>query len=563
MSDPVVESTVPARTIGDFVDAARSTERGMTFLEDPDAPVHTYAGIREAVLRTAAGLRGLGIAEGERVALIVPGQYDFVRTFLGTIVAGLVPVPLAPPFVGQLSDYRNSVEHILRVADVSLLIGHEQVVAEMKRDAKPRGLRCLTTEQALGLSPAADEATLLPDDIAFIQFTSGSTSDPKGVTVTHRNLSSNVDAIAREGARLNVETDRCVSWLPMFHDMGLIGFVIVPLAMQIATWYIPTLEFLRRPAVWCRVMNDVRGTVSFAPNFAYARIARRMLPDEAAALDLSSWRIAGCGAEPVSARGLRSFAEALAPAKFPPRAFLPAYGLAESTLAVTFADIDAPPTVTAFDRGDLTRALATPVRGTEANAVELVALGRPFAGHELRIVDLVGNVLPERREGEIQLRGPSVSPGYFRDAAHTDAALDDGWLMTGDLGFVHDGQLYVTGRTKDTVIINGRNYQPQDIEEVVGEQEDVRAGRVVAFGIEDDDRVALVVALEAEAEADLERLQRSVRSAVTRRSGLRVVRIVVLESGAVAKTSSGKVRRSHMRRGYEDGSLGGSTRAVL
>lgn len=559
MSDTLAGSSVPARTI--FVDAARITSRGMTFLEDPDAPVHTYAAIREAVLRTAAGLRGLGIADGERVALIVPGQHDFVRTFLGTIVAGLVPVPLAPPFVGQLSDYRKSVEHILRVAHVSLLIGHELVVEELERD-RPPGLRCLTIEQACSLEPVAGEASLLPDDIAFIQFTSGSTSEPKGVTVTHRNITSNVRAIAFEGARLDPESDRCVSWLPMFHDMGLIGFVLVPLAMQIAVWYIPTLDFLRRPGVWCQVMSDVRGTVSFAPTFAYARIARKMQPGEEATLDLSPWRIAGCGAEPVSARALRDFAKALEPARFSPRAFLPAYGLAESTLAVCFADLESPPTTTAFSRNDLTRGLATPASADD-DAVEIVALGRPFAGHELRIVDAAGNIVVDGCEGEIQLRGPSVSPGYYRDAAQTEAALDHGWLRTGDLGVEFGGQLYVTGRTKDTLVIFGRNYHPQDIEEVVGEQDGVRAGRVVAFGIEDDDSVALVVGLEAEGEVDFAVVQRSIRSAVNRRTGLRVARVVVLESGAVAKTSSGKVRRSHMRRCYLDGSLASSTRAAV
>jgi fatty-acyl-CoA synthase len=331
-----------------------------------------------------------------------------------------------------------------------------------------------------------------------------------------------------------------VSWLPLHHDMGLVGMALGPLYSSRPAVFLPTHVFVRRPAEWLRAISSHRATVSFAPNFAYDLCVRRVKDVDLAGVDLSCWRVAGCGAEPIHAPTLAAFAERFAAFGFRDTAFLPGYGLAEHVVAATFAT-----------RG-------RPIQTDGA----LVSCGVPFPGHRLRIVDDNGGELPERAVGEIMLAGPSVMQGYYEHGALTRETLRDGWLSTGDLGYLADGELYVCGRAKDLIIANGRKFYPQDLEWGVDELAGIRRGRAVAFGTSDSDgRPRLVMVVEPSGTVDVEQLVVSVRRRMADLYGLYVDDVVVAPSGTVARTSSGKVQRTLTKARYEAGEIAGRSAA--
>lgn len=543
-------------TIAAVISQVDREERGLQFLANGE---ETYLSYRDLGLQTgelATRWAALGLSRGDRVVLVVADEREFVLAFLSALRAGVVPVPAFPPFLlGQLDAYLETLRRVCRVA------GARRCVVSASLLPLFDGARLPCPVSTFGeLESTRPGRTWRPEpgDPAFLQFTSGSTGDPKGVVVTHRSLLANVAAIGRHGMAVDGGRDRGVSWLPLYHDMGLIGFLFVPLCWQASTWYLPPLQFARDPLSWVRTISEVRGTIAFSPNFGYGLLARRASEDALRGLDLSSWRISGCGAEPVRPDTLRRFAQRYAAAKFRASSFMPSYGLAEATLAVSLTPPGGGLRTLVVD-SDRLRAdgVVRPTDAADPGATELVSCGRVLPGTEVRIVGEHGQARPSDREGEITVRGDGLAAGYFGDATGTTQAWRDGWLHTGDAGFIHDGELFVTGRIKDLIIVNGRNHHPQDIEVAAETVPGVRPGNVLALPSRDVDGEGVRVVLEASDGAG-EGLAAQVRRAVRASTGLSVSEVVVLAKNTLPKTTSGKLRRGHTAELLAAGDLAGA-----
>ncbi|MGA7119450.1 MAG: fatty acyl-AMP ligase [Polyangiaceae bacterium] len=564
-------SRLAAPTLVDAVRAiADDTARGFVFVKpDGTERLYTFHDLADEAERRAAGLIARGLQKGDRVALVIPDGDQFVLSFLGTLFAGGVPVPIYPQVsFKNVESYHDTVAHIVRAADAAMLVTTnaskpfiDPVVARTS-DTLRSALTVENLAGSEGSTPAPRvDVRVDPDDLALLQFTSGSTARPKGVVVSHANLAANAAAFMLDGINRDERTDKGVSWLPLFHDMGLIGFVVGPLFTHIPCVLLPTASFVRSPRLWLEKIHRHRGTITYAPSFAYALVAKRLKDKDIEGLDLSCLRIAGCGAEPIRARALRDFASKLAPARFDPSAFLPSYGMAEATLAITFAPMKEGLRTDEVDSERLTKGEAIRTTGPAEGHQEIVDCGVPFPEHEVAIVDESGRILAERRVGQIVTRGPSVTKGYFRDPELTAQALkplsageQEIWLHTGDLGYRVDGRLFVCGRIKEIIIIRGRNYYPSDIEWAVGELAAVRRGNAVAFGTQFDGEEKLVVCCEGTA-SDAAGIQDGVRTCVGAQFGLEVHEVVVTPPASLPRTSSGKPQRNKTRLMYLDGTL--------
>jgi fatty-acyl-CoA synthase len=550
--------------------AARREGAGFSHLSHERQPASfvSYAAMWRRAQRCAAAMQALGVRPGERVGLILPDSAEFIDNIFGAMLAGAIAVPIYPPMnLGQFDAYLANTTHILRQAGCSAVITDAKVRPILgKLMTSVPGLRTITTHaDAIALVPEAAEpagVVVRPDDIAFLQFTSGSTSRPKGVTLTHANLMANIAAI---GGGLNISRESSgVSWLPLYHDMGLIGFVFAPIAYETrGILFISPLLFLKRPAIWLRQLSEFKASITFAPNFAYGLCTTRVKDSELEGVDLSTLQVAGCGAEPIQHGTLRAFADRYAAHGLRPSALLPCYGMAEHTLAVTFVGREEELKAERVAAASLAEGHARPA-SPDAQAVEVVCCGRTFPGHALRIVDAAGQPLPEREVGQIELQGPSVMQGYYHDPERTAEALHGGWLKTGDLGYLSAGELYVCGRVKDLIIVNGRNYYPQDLEWQASQVEGVRRGNVVAFGLQHPDlgREYVVVAAELRAPAEdaaaEETLRQQIQAQILAALSLRVDEIVLLAPGSLPKTSSGKLQRSKTTEMFAEGKLGKS-----
>ncbi|MRG94267.1 fatty acyl-AMP ligase [Polyangium spumosum] len=564
------------RTVAQAIeDAASSTSTGYRFLdESPDvAPFHSYADIERMSARFGGAMQAMGLRKGDRVALILPDNADFVFAFLGAVRAGIIPVPIYPPTgLGKLSGYLENTLHIVAKSGARVLVTSgeiKKILGTIQAEAK--GLERVVAVE--GVRTSTDElrpAKVDLDDVCFLQFTSGSTARPKGVTLTHRNLAANVHAIMPVGLRVTDAVDHGVSWLPLYHDMGLIGFVIAPIYHKNAITFLPPLLFLKRPARWLEAVSKYRGTISFGPNFAYALAVKRIKESEMKGLDLSSWRVAGCGAEPIRAENLRAFAEKFGPVGFDERAFVCCYGMAESTLAVSFSKIWTGVRADVVDGETLwSKGRAEPAAEGSPRASGIVECGAAFEGHDIKTFapddEESARPLPEREVGELRIRGPSVMQGYWDDPEVTKRAFAGGYLRTGDLGYLAEGKVHICGRSKEVVIVNGRNYYPQDIEWEASQVEGVRKGNVIAFGTmkgpSDRERVVITFETGEKDEAAKKRLEGEVRKAVQQSVGLTVDEVVPLAPGVLPKTSSGKLQRAKTRELYESGELFGRTSA--
>ena len=554
---------------------ADRTDRGFTFVRaDNTQRIVSFAEMLQIAETRGNALRGRGLDKGDRVALVIPDGDEFVLTFLGAMMAGLVPVPIFPQLTFRnLEAYHETLVHIAVAAGAKQLVTTESTLQFIEPAFAPAQLtgKVMTIEGSaeagrVGLRdlPAARcDVAIDPDDLCFLQFTSGSTSKPKGVMVTHANLAWNSECIMLHGLGKDSAVDRGVSWLPLFHDMGLIGFVIGPLFTDIQVTFLQTASFVRSPRIWLDTISKQRGTITFAPNFAYQLVAKRLKDKDVAGLDLSCLRHAGCGAEPIQATTLREFAEKLAPAGFNPKAFLPSYGMAEATLAVSFTDrrgVGASFTFDSSTQRGLRSDLVDPASLEDRKAVpaeggrELVNCGRAFPDHEIAIVDEAGNRLGERQVGEIITRGPSITVGYFQDEEKTREAFKDGWLHTGDLGYLVDGELFICGRAKDLIIVRGRNFYPSDLEWAVGELGRVRRGNVVAFGVEVDGEEQLVLCAEA-FQSDSAGLEEEIAQLVNERFALAAHKVVLAPQGSLPRTSSGKPQRRKTKAMYLEGAF--------
>jgi fatty-acyl-CoA synthase len=522
--------------------------------------VLSFDELRLAALRRASHFRAVGLSKGDRVALVLPDGQDFIPAFFGALWAGIIPVPLYPPIsLGKLDAFMDALVNILNVAEPKVLVTSERIgkVLWSAVGRVPSLQKVVLADELAAAAPIDPPPYPVDADIAFLQFTSGSTAAPKGVIVTHGNLKANTHAIGRLGLRIDPTQDVAVSWLPLYHDMGLIGCVLVPVVTGLRTVFIPTLTFIKNATVWLDTISKHAASLTFAPNFAYALTAKRARPEQIARWDLSRMRVFGCGAEPINGDVLRNFVRTFAPAGLRPNALLPSYGMAEATLAMAFTELE---DEIKSDRIDPERYHSDnkAVPAANGTALELVCCGRTFPEHDLSIQDEHGRMLPDRVVGEICFRGPSVTKGYWNDPEATRAAgLDEpgGWLRSSDLGYMIDGELYVSGRLKDILIVNGRNYYPQTIEWAVEKVIGVRRGSTVVFSRPGKASEEVVVAVETR-DPDAEKLRSAIVAKVSEDVQLAVADVALLPPGSIPKTSSGKLQRRKTRELYLSGALG-------
>ena len=538
------------------------TDDGLTFLKPKGDPsFHSYADVYAEMKKRGKHFLDLGLKKGDRAAFIIPDPEDFVLTFFGAMSVGVVPVPMYPPLsFGKLDAYIDASAKIIAASGARVLVTDKKVqniLWSLIDDVKSlEDIHVVEQfwEDNDGDIPPLDQLT--HEDVAFLQYTSGSTSLPKGVIVTHGSLLANLDGIMNVGLRID-DDDIAVSWLPLYHDMGLIGFTLAPIWYGVPTVYMPPTMFIKRPSRWMQTMSDYGASIAFAPNFAFALAAKRTKPEIVEQMDLSKVKALGCGAEPNHPGTLNAFLDHFAPAGLQRKSLLPCYGMAEATLAIAFIDLEEELTADRVDAETYqTDKIAAPAAEDDENALEFVSCGRPFPNHNVLVVDTDGNELPERHVGQLVVQGPSVTPGYFEEPEKTALTFKELGLMTGDLGYIADGEVYVTGRMKDVIILNGRNYDPQSIEWVVQDIDGIRKGNVVAFSIPGERTEELVIVAETKADVDKEALSKIVATAVREALAVSAGDVALVGRGELPKTSSGKLQRAKTREQYMSGELG-------
>jgi fatty-acyl-CoA synthase len=545
------------RTLPEALADAAGSGTGYSFIGSGGETRRSYAQMQANAFAFARALGAAGIRRGDCVALVLPDAEDFLTALFGASIAGVLPASLySPATAADLPRYFELTSATLRACAARAVVTTSALAPgfETLHSTCP-ALEVVLARESLAADPISPTRMPALDDIALIQFTSGSTSTPKGVVLTHRILCANIDAISGPAGMAAADGDTAVSWLPLNHDMGLVGMALGAMYAGRPAVFLPPSLFVRRPVEWLRAIARHRGTISFAPNFAYDLCVRRVKDHDLDGLDLSCWRVAGCGAEPIHAPTLDAFAQKMARAGFRASSFLPSYGLAEHVVAATFPPRDRLPRVDIVSLESLTeRRIAQPADSGSAMAV--ISCGLPLPGHQLRIVDPHGRPVAERQVGEILLAGPSVMLGYYRDDALTSETIRDGWLHTGDLGYLSGGELFVCGRAKDLLIVNGRKYHPQDLEWAVDDLAGVRRGRVVAFGACDDGRPdRVIVVVEPSGTVAARDLIDSIRRRISDLFGLYVDEVAIVPSGTIGRTTSGKVQRSLTKARYERGEL--------
>jgi fatty-acyl-CoA synthase len=564
-------AAVEATTISESLwrHAQADPGRPHVFLRDGGGPaeVVTYGRLFAEASVVAGGLREDGIRPGDTVALMLPTGLDFLRSFQGILLAGAVPVPIYPPVrLDRLDEYAERQSAILANAEVRSLITIDRArgVAGVLKPAVPTLRRVTTAGELAGRGAAVTAPQSKGADAAFIQYTSGSTGRPKGVLLTHDNLLANIRAIGRG---IGVQpTDVGVSWLPLYHDMGLIGTWLFCLHHGLPVDIQSPLSFLSRPERWLWAIHERRATLSPAPNFAYELCVRRISDRAIEGLDLSSWRVALNGAEPVSPDTLERFAQRFAPYGFRREAMMPVYGLAENSVALAFPPLGRGPRVTRVRREPFEREGRIET-ADEPGALPFVSVGAALPENEIRLVDDAGADVGDGRVGRLQFRGPSATSGYYRQPEATAAMTSaGGWLDSGDLAFRHDGELHVAGRSKDLIIKGGRNLVPQEIEEVVANVPGIRRGCVVAFGAPHEtlgtERLVVVAETRTTDAARRDALAAEVTARVADAIGVPPDAVELVRPGDVPKTSSGKIQRQATRALYLQGSLGAVQRTA-
>jgi len=554
---------LPHRTVVDAIVAAgRARPRhGYTFQDMKDRETfYSFADIDQETSRRANGLLELGLKKGDRLGLVLIEPEEFVLTFLAALRAGIVAAPFYPPLgLTNYGAYHDRMARLMTNCGARVLVASKRMAKllwSLVSDVEALE-RVVTPDQISTQAPLPREVALEPADIAFLQYTSGSTRLPKGVMVTHGGLVANSWAIlGPQGLQCDPDVDSGVSWLPLYHDMGLVGFVVAPICFGAGVTFIPTLRFLQDPTIWLETIHRARGSVSFGPNFAFGYTARRVRQEQLERWDLSCLKVLGCGGEPIKPGTLRQFSELLVgPTKMHPHVVRPCYGAAESTLAIALVPLSEGLQVQQIDAESFQAEGKVAPAKPEKPALQHVACGVAVAGTELAIADGEGRRLPDGVEGEILVRGASVAAGYFEDPESTAEAFRDGWLHTGDLGYLLDGQIYVTGRKKDLLILRGRNYHPHELEFPLEAIDGVRRGNIVAFSVPGEESEEPVIVLESKKEPD-EGLLDAVKRQVQMTTGLSPRDIVVLRPSTLPKTSSGKVQRSQTRELYLNGLLG-------
>ncbi|MFU8857046.1 MAG: fatty acyl-AMP ligase [Deferrisomatales bacterium] len=558
--DPLLPEPTLLRALEARVHLSGSETWLKLYVRDRLACTLTYGELWAGARAWAAHLRVRGVEPGDRVLLLLPTEQAFYESYWGILLAGAVPVPAYPPVrLSRMEEYLQALGGLVRGSGARALVTSDAIrpLVRPVQDAGGSALPFVVPQEVTAREggPEVPEIEVRPEDLGLLQYTSGSTGRQKGVMLTHANLLANLRAIGR-GVELG-PGDVAVSWLPLYHDMGLIGLMLGSLYWGIPLVALSPIDFLRRPVRWLRALSEHRGTVSAGPNFAFSLAARKIRDADLQGMDLSSWRVALCGAEPIHPTTIETFTRRFAPHGFRPEAFFPAYGLAENTLAVSFSALGQRPHVEHVDAG----VLETEGRAVRVGSVEgsraIVSVGRALETIEVAIADDAGGPAPAGTRGEVLVRGPSVMAGYFGNPEATAAALAGGWLHTGDLGFLLDGHLFICGRKKDMVIKAGRNYFAEDLEAAAVALAGVRPGGVAVFAVENEVRGTEEVVLVAEIREGAERrgLAEALQARVSEATGCRPDRVVLVAPHTLAKTSSGKIQRFRVRAWYLDGSL--------
>ena len=549
---PAAEPRHP--TLAHALRAATGHPSGVTFVDLSERETSlSWGDVHDRAARAAAGLAALGVRRGDRVAIVLRTEPAFLDAFLGAWLAGAVPVPLYPPVrLGRMDEYVRSTARMLSVSGARVVVsrgGVKRLLGRAVEQALPP-LGCVSADDLLAARPVA-EVEVSPADLAVVQFSSGSTVDPKPVALTHGALAAQVAALTQAVAA--GPEDALVSWLPLYHDMGLVGAPLGALSYPGPLVLLPPEHFLARPALWLRALARHRGTISAAPSFAYAYAAERVKDEDLAGVSLASWRLALDGAEQVSGEVMRRFAGRFARFGFDPAALVPVYGLAEATLAVTFGRRGRALEGRRVDAPRLAR------EGVVAPGDrEVVSVGTPVPGVEVELRDERGVPVPEGRLGRIHVRSPSLMREYLGDPRATAQALRGGWLDTADLGFVLGGELHVHGRAKDVVVVRGANHAPEEFEAALAGLPGVRPGCAVAVGgATDAGGEGLVMLVERRRDGALPDapLEQAVRAAVLERTGVAPHLVRVLAPGTLPRTSSGKLRRQEAARRLAAGTL--------
>lgn len=544
-------------TLAQALDYAAQGDTGMNFYAGRGGlkAALSYKALRERALTTAKRLIALGVAPGDRVALVADTVPEFMDCFFACQYTGMVPVPLPVTVgLGSRDAYVRQLRGLLKSCKANVALAPEEFMPFLQ--AASENLDLLHVGAFEELHNVDADAALPdapgPEATAYLQYTSGSSQFPRGVVITQRQVMQNLSSILCLGVQMRPD-DRLVSWLPLYHDMGLVGFMLAPVTSQRSVDYLATRDFAMRPRQWLKLISNNRGTIAFSPSFGYELCARRIRHD-ATDFDLSSWRIAGAGAETIRPDSLMRFADTLKPAGFDAKAFLACYGMAECALAISFAPLDTGLTVDHLDADVLAdEQQAVPPANSSARETSFVDCGVVLPEYELEIRDDDGEVLGDRDVGVVFLRGPSVMSGYFENPEQTQKALsEDGWLNTGDLGYRVGNRIIITGRAKDLIIVNGRNIWPQDLEWLAEQQPELRPGDALAFAAPSEqgtDAAVLVVQCRVREAQGRDELIRRLEGLMRREFSVECL-VEAVAPHTLPRTSSGKLSRAGARKDY-------------
>ncbi|MBS0290641.1 MAG: AMP-binding protein [Proteobacteria bacterium] len=538
--------------------ANKEGERPHIYLQDETGAekIITYAQLYQQAQKIAAGLLEYKIEPLDTIAIMLPTCEDFFYVFFGILLLGAIPVPIYPPFrPDKIEEYAFREANILRNANARLLITFHQAerLSELLSVFISSLKAVVTVDQLDKSNNKVPHLNIKGEMPALIQYTSGSTSLPKGVLLTHQNLLANIRATG-QAIEIN-PADVGASWLPLYHDMGLIGAWLISFYHANPVVIMSPITFLTKPERWLWAIHYHRATLTAAPNFAYELCIRRIKPENITGLDISSWRLSFNGAEAVNPNTIERFLKTFSPYGFKAQTMFPVYGLAESTVALTLPAINRAPIIDKVNRTLFeTEQRAVPAAENESHALKFVCCGKPIPGHEIRIVDDKDNPVPERKIGHLHFKGPSTMQGYYNQPQATAAITHDDWMDTGDLAYIADGELYITGRKKDTIIKAGRNLYPEEIEEATGQVSGVRKGCVVAFGVEDNktgtEKLIIVVETKEKKQAIRKQIVQEINEKITVVLGIVADDVILVPPKTVPKTSSGKLQRAACKQAF-------------
>lgn len=548
-------------TLTDAIDYAAQGERGTNFYNARGhlLAVLPYSQLRREAIDLARRMIGFGVKPGDRVALIAETSPGFLISFCAAVYAGALPTPLPlPTTFGGREGYIDQIRTQLQSCDPALVLSPPELVELVRQAAEPIDGCLAGSWNALAAVPpaAGDLPTAEPDDVAYLQYSSGSTRFPHGIMVTHRSIMANCCGQGAFGVGLEPE-DRGINWLPLYHDMGLVGNFLTPLTCQVSMDYLPTDEFVRRPLIWLDLISrNPHNSISFSPAFGYDITARRAGPDVLSRLDLSRWKVAGSGGDMIRPDIMNRFIETFGKVGFDAGAFVACYGLAETTLAVTFVPRG---TGVRTDSIDAARLAGLNASGSQTPGTrDFVDCGVVIPGHRIEVRGTDGGMLADGEVGKVWVHGPSVMAGYFRDPDLTAAVLSaDGWLDTGDMGYLRGESLFIVGRIKDMIIINGRNLYPQDIEWAAEQASGLKHGDIAAFGVgngQGDDGIMILVQCRIGDPAARAQLIDAIKDGVQRHTGL-LAQVELVGPRALPRTSSGKLARSKARSQFLSGEM--------